>query len=140
MTVLEATERLFEWFSENDYFVLDEDLIRVNPISDTVERDKAVFLLALEDLESNELLAKGDAQNKKNIETVWVLKKPFTAFEQNVAISPSVAMALSQIINNACEEFGDDTDYCSAANLQEKDIRNLILLYNHRQNAREENI
>jgi len=140
MTVLEATERLFEWFSENDYFVLDKDLIHVNPISDAVERDKAVFLLALKDLESSELLANGDAQSGKGIETVWILKKPFTAFEQSVVISPSVAMALSQVINNACEEFGDDSDYCSAANLQEKDVRNLILLYNHMREAREENI
>ena len=136
MTVLEASERLFEWFSENDYFVLSEDFARVNPISDSVEKDKAVFVLALADLVSNDLVSSGELEN----EICWILKKPFTAYEQNVPLSPPVAMALSQLINSACDEFGDDTDYCSSSNIQEKDIRNLILLYNHRIGPPEENV
>jgi hypothetical protein len=76
---------------------------------------------------------------EKEGEKCWILKKPFNSYEQSVVVSPPVAMALSQLINSACEEFGDDTDFCSAANVQEKDIRNLILLYNHRMAPQEEN-
>ena len=136
MTILEASERLFDWFSENDYFVMNENFSHVIPISDCVEKDKAALSLALEDLQANDLLLSSDLADDK----CWVLKKPFTSFEQNVTISPPVAMALSQVVNSACQEFGDDTDFCSPSNVQEKDIRNLILLYNHRNNNEEENV
>jgi len=135
MTILEASEKLFDWFSENDYFVMSENFTHVNPISDSIKKDEAVFFLALKDLEINELISSADLED----ETCWILKKPFNSFEQTVSISPPIAMALSQIINSACENLGDDTDYCSPANVQEKDVRNLILLYNHRLEAEEEN-
>jgi len=135
MTILEASEKLFDWFSENDYFVMSENFTHVNPISDSIKKDEAVFFLALKDLEINELISSADLED----ETCWILKKPFNSFEQTVSISPPIAMALSQIINSACVNLGDDTDYCSPANVQEKDVRNLILLYNHRLEAEEEN-
>ena len=127
MNVLEASERLFGWFSENDYFTMEEDFPRVNLISDTPDKDKGVYRIALNELEQNELIANVPIEDKE----CWVLKKPFTAFEQSVTISPPVAMGLSQVINAACDKFNDDTDYCSPANIQEKDVRNLLLLYSH---------
>jgi hypothetical protein len=127
MNVLEASERLFGWFSENDYFTMEEDFSQVNLISDTPDKDKGVYRIALNELEQNELIANVPIEDKE----CWVLKKPFTAFEQSVTISPPVAMGLSQVINAACDKFGDDTDYCSPANIQEKDVRNLLLLYSH---------
>ena len=130
MTVLEASERLFTWFAENDYFVIDEAFLQVNPISYTVEKDKGVFELALKDLEQNELISSVDVEDK----TCWVLKKPFTAYEQTVTLSPPVAMGLAQVINAACDEFGDDTDYCDPSRVDERDIRNLLLLYGHATN------
>jgi hypothetical protein len=136
MTVLEASERLFNWFSENDYFTMEEDFSRVNLISDTPNKDKGVYKIALKELEQNELIASVPIEGKD----CWVLKKPFSAFEQNVTISPPVAMGLSQVVNAACDKFNDDTDYCNPASVQEKDIRNLLLLYSHVTNPEEINL
>ena len=128
MTILEASERLFKWFSENDYFDMEFDFIRVNPITETKEKDIAALTLALEDLEKNDLIGSKTIDDK----TCWILKKPFAAYEQNITLTPPTSMALSQIINTACEAIGDDTDLCDPANVQEKDVRNLLLLFNHR--------
>ena len=127
MTVLEASERLFEWFSENDYFVLSEDFARVNPISDSVEKDKAVFVLALADLVSNDLVSSGELEN----EICWILKKPFSSFEQSVALNPATALSIAHLINGFCEVVGDNLDYCDASNITEKDINNVIIISTH---------
>ncbi len=131
MTVLEASENLFQWFSNNDYFELNKNQKSINPISETIEQDRVAIMLALEDLEKAELVA---SKTLEDGSVCWVLKKPFTSFEQNVNITPPTAMALSQIINDACDHIGDDTDRCDPAMLEEKDIRTLIILYNHGQN------
>ena len=127
MTVLEASEKLFLWFSDNDYFNMEENYISICPISETKEKDKIAITLALEDLEKGELVASRD---DNDLGRCWVLKKPFTAYDQNVSIAPPIALALAQIVNAACDEFGDDTDRCDPASMQEKDIRSLLLLYN----------
>ena len=128
MTILEASEVLFKWFAENDYFEMEEDFIQVNPITETKEKDKAALSLALEELERNELVGSKEVEGKM----CWILKKPFTAFEQSVSITPSTALGLSQVVNTACEAIGDDTDLCDPAHIEEKDIRSLLLLYTHR--------
>jgi hypothetical protein len=128
MTILEASEVLFKWFAENDYFEMEEDFLQVNPITETKEKDKAALSLALEELERNDLVGSKETEGK----TCWILKKPFAAYEQSVTITPPTALGLSQIVNSACESIGDDTDLCDPANIAEKDIRSLLLLYAHR--------
>jgi len=47
MTVLDATAELYSWFSENDCFSLENDFIKVIPITENPNRDRAAFLCAL---------------------------------------------------------------------------------------------
>ena len=53
MTVIDATNNLFEWFSENDSFELDKDFIKIISVTDTPEEDKTAFLCALDNFEQN---------------------------------------------------------------------------------------
>ena len=53
MTVVDATNMLFDWYSENDSFELEKDFMRVIPVTDTPEEDRSAFLCALDGFEQN---------------------------------------------------------------------------------------
>ena len=51
MTVFESTGNLYEWFSENDSFNMEEDFSKIVLVTDHPKRDRAAFLSALKQLE-----------------------------------------------------------------------------------------
>jgi hypothetical protein len=126
MTVLEASNELYSWFSENDTFCLDKDFIKVIAITETPEEDKAAFLCALKDFEKSKLILSSEINSTE----YWILNKKFYSYAQNVQINPELALALAGIINKFCEVIGDSTDLCDPANVEEKDIKNLIYITN----------
>jgi hypothetical protein len=124
MTVLEASGKIYKWFSENDSFSLDEDFKKLVMITDHPKRDRAAVLSALKDLKSAELISSSEIDGIE----YWILKKSFLAFPQNVSVSPETALHAAELINNFCSMVDNDTDTCDPANLTDDDVKNLIYI------------
>lgn len=125
MTIFDASTKLFGWYKEHDSFILSEDFSALVLISEEEERDSAAVLAALKQLEKIELIKKENYHDKE----VWLLNKPFSQFEQSVEISPVLASAIAETINDFCDMIEDDTDRCDCTDITDRDIRNLILMY-----------
>tara|TARA_Y100001963_G_scaffold87852_1_gene121367 strand:+ start:3342 stop:3767 length:426 start_codon:yes stop_codon:yes gene_type:complete len=127
MTKFEATNKLFVWFTENDSFCIEDDFKKVILLSESEERDLAAVELSLESLEKMEFISHKTINNKK----YWILHKPISQFESNVAIPAQLGIAISESINEFCDIINDDRDKCDATDIKEKDIQNLLFMYNH---------
>jgi hypothetical protein len=126
MTVLEATAQLYQWFSENDSFIMEEDFIKIIIVTDHPKRDRAAFLSALGQLDAMEFVDCSITEDVK----YWTLRKSFASFVQNVEISPELAETISGIVNKFCEISGDNKNICNPANINEEDIKNVIFIAN----------
>ena len=123
MNILEASNHLFEWYTENNSINFKKDFKKIFPKMEDTEKNLVVFLLALEEMQKNELVAsKGD---------YWILKRPFSSFEQNAKISPATALSIAQLVNGFCTVTGNEADYCDASDIKEKDINNVIIICTH---------
>ena len=123
MNVLEASNKLFEWFSENDSVNIKRDFSKILPDEEQSEENVACLTAALQDFATNEHI--------KYNNNYWILKKPFSSFEQSVALNPATALSIAHLINGFCEVVGDNLDYCDASNITEKDINNVIIISTH---------
>jgi len=123
MNVLEASNSLFEWFSENDSVNIERDFSKILPEEKKSAESVACLSAALQDFENSELI--------KCNNDYWILKKPFSSFEQSVKISPTLALSVAHLINGFCEVVGNDLDYCDASDITEKDINNTIIIATH---------
>ena len=128
MTIIEASSRLYQWFSENDSFSLDKDFIKIITITEEPNRDKVAFKCALKRLDEMGMI-KSEFSPDDHLE-YWVLNKAFLTFEQNVTVSPELAITVSDIINKFCEVTGNQIDVCDPSSIEEKDIKNLIYIAN----------
>lgn len=124
MTIVEAANKLLEYFSKNESFSLEENYKDIILISDNPEETKIAFILALEDLEKSDLI-KGHQIGKRKI---YILKKPLNSYDQTVSLGGFTCNMIAQVINDFCDQIKDKKDYCDAKSISEKDIRNLIFL------------
>ena len=127
MTVLDVTNKLFEWFSDNDSFVIEDDFNKVILISDSRERDIAATELALKSLEESNLIQKKTIKEKE----YWILSRPFGQYEQTVSVSAVIASGIAETINQFCDLIEDQTDRCDPTLITEKDIRNILIVSNY---------
>ena len=127
MTVVAATNLLFEWFIKEDSFELEQDINKLILVSDHPNRDKAAVMASLEELSTKEIVAKSSVEGR----CFWILKQPFSTYNQTVEIPPMTALAISDLINNFCEVIQDDTDVCDSTNIMSKDINNIVLITEH---------
>jgi len=127
MTILDATHKLFDYFATKDSFCLDKDFKNLIPISEDKDLEVSIVLLALKDMEKNELLKSTKVKDKE----CYILSRPLDSFEQSLSISYPTAMAIAQGLNEFCEAIGDYTDVCDVGNVTEKDVRNLVVLNQH---------
>ena len=125
MTVLEATHVLFSWFREHDSFEVDKNFKDLVPITEDKEKDEVCIVAALEKLQESELVVQKEAGERK----IWLLGRPLESFEQNIEIGGDLAAQIAGCINGFCDQIGDNTDYVDPSMIQQKDIRNLVLLY-----------
>ena len=102
MNVLEASNKLFEWFSENDSVNVERDFLKILPEEKKSTENVACLSAALQDFEKSELV--------KCNNDYWILKKPFSSFEQSVKISPQLALSIAHLVNGFCEVVGNDLD------------------------------
>lgn len=124
MTIVEAANRLLEFFNKKESFSIEDDLKDVILISEDPDLDKMTFSLALEDLEKADMIKCFTAGKKKT----YILKKPLNAYDQSVVLSGLTCNMIAHVINNFCDKIKDKRDYCEARNISEKDIRNLAFL------------
>lgn len=124
MTLLDAANKLLEFFQKNDSFNLEKNYKDLLIISDFPEDDKMAISLALEDLEKNDIVKSLSSQKNKT----YILKKPLNNYDQNILIGGITANMTAKIINDFCDKIKDKRDYCDARSITEKDIRNLIFL------------
>ena len=132
MNVLEASNKLFEWFSENDSVNVERDFLKILPEEKKSTENVACLSAALQDFEKSELV--------KCNNDYWILKKPFSSFEQSVKISPQLALSIAHLVNGFCEVVGNDLDYCDASDITEKDINNVIVISTHLLDAQTKSI
>lgn len=125
MTVTDCTNSLFLWFQENDSFEIEEDFNKVILLSEDKGRDSAALEIALERLETAELIKSKSVGEKK----YWILNKSFNNFESTVSIDATLSREIAEDINQFCEIIGDDTDQCDSSNITPKDIKNLLFMY-----------
>ena len=126
MNVLQASGELYNWFSENDSFCMDEDFMKIIPITEHPKRDRAAVFSALSDLEESKLIASSEVDGKQ----YWIIRKNFLSYNQSVEITPELSLSLAKIINKFCELTGEETEYCDPVNIEEKDLKNLIYIAN----------
>lgn len=130
MTVTDCTNSLFLWFQQNDSFEISEDFNKVILLSEDKGRDSAALELALERLETAELIKSKEMGEKK----YWILNKSFNNFESTVSIDATLSSEIAEDINQFCEIIGDDTDKCDSSNITSKDIQNLLFMYRQAKN------
>ena len=128
MTILEASGHLYEWFSENDAFSMENDFMKIITITEEPDRDRVAFACALKQFEEIGLVSNDFSSNDHR--QYWVLNKSFLSFEQSVKVSPELALTISNIINKFCEVTDNEFDLCDPAKIEEKDLNNLIYITN----------
>lgn len=124
MTVLDAANKLLDFYQKNDSFNIEKNYQDLILISDSPEDTKIAINLALEDLEKNDIIKCFSAGKSKT----YILKKPLNNYDQNVLVGGITANMIAKIINDFCDKIKDKRDYCDARSITEKDIRNLIFL------------
>ena len=129
MTVIDANNLIFDWFSHNDSLVLERDLKQVVAIFEDEKETKIIMKMALSDLCEAKLIRVCED------EKYYILNKPFASYQQNPEISNFVAGYVSKEINDFCELIQDDTDMCDSGNITEKDIKNLCHIIDYYKEA-----
>jgi hypothetical protein len=122
MTVLDATNLLYEWYQTNSSFEVNRDIKTLIPVIDDEEVTHSALKLALVELEGNNLIA-SQAYGEK---TYYILTKPYDAYQQGIELTSWTSKWLSGEINEFCNLIEDNTDLCNASQVQDKDIRNLV--------------
>jgi hypothetical protein len=136
MTVFEAYGKLWEFFKEQDSFVMEEDFRKIILISDSPTRDRGAIQAALDDWVKNDFIARQEQSlwNKElkesETKTMYILKKPLDSNEQSLSVSAQLASYMSREINNFCEIIEDKTDWSDPADLQPKDLLNVMHILN----------
>jgi len=127
-TIVEYVVLLLNYFENNSIFELSKyrDLLGIT--DKEPEEEKAMVLLALQELEKNDIV-RSSLINKKN--QIWALFKPLANINQNIDISYSLASKIAETINFYCHEFKTTTDFCDPKNIKEKDILNLLVVINY---------
>lgn len=118
MTILEASNKLIEYFAQNTHFEIGSDFKKVCLISDT-DADEAAILIALEEMSKNNFVSRKEVGGK----TFWILFKPLALQTQEVTISLVTALGMAETINKF---INNDNEKVNPLNISEQDIVNLI--------------
>lgn len=123
MTTLEASLKLIDWFSENDYFNFPKDLNKLLVIHEN-ENDKFPVLAALKNLTEESILASIDNSSE---EKVYFLNRKFEQMEQEVKINGALACNIADRINWFCQEvIKDESEICDPKEIKSRDLWNVL--------------
>lgn len=123
MTTLEASLKLIDWFSENDYFNFPKDLNKLLVIHEN-ENDKFPVLAALKNLTEESILASMDNSSE---EKIYFLNRKFEQMEQEIKINGTLACNIADRINWFCQEvIKDESEICDPKEIKSKDLWNIL--------------
>jgi hypothetical protein len=120
MTVYHATNKLIEFFAQNDTFYLEDDFKKIVLISDN-DGDKAALLAGLDELTKQNLVIKKNFNDKD----YWVLLRPLAMQNQDVSVPLALGLEISKLLN---ETEPKDPSRSDPLNLNSQDILNLFIL------------
>ena len=124
MTVNDAIESLFNWFSDHDTFQMERDFKELVVITDNMDEEKCAISCALKDMESNNIIS----SNTTNKTDYYILCRKLQAFSQDVSIDGDTAWSMANVLNGVCEALDDFTDQCNPINLRPLDIKNITFI------------
>jgi formyltetrahydrofolate synthetase len=124
MTVQEASYKLFDWFSTNTYFSLEEDFSQI--IDEKIKlkdekKYKMSILCGLKELEEAGLIKKGPIES----ENIWILQNKFENLKQSVEIEASTALLMSNVIEGYCKNNNEKFEVV-ATSIKQADIEMLL--------------
>lgn len=128
MTTIEASNKLLEWFSENDIFCMSEDFDKVfskktGGIKNDVNSDKAAVLSALKQLKEVKVVSEPICLDNRDF---YVLSKNLKSYDQPINLSGNTCMLIAATINSYCDMAHDEDNRADAISITEKDINNLV--------------
>ena len=124
MTVNDAVEKLFSWFSDHDTFQMERDFKELVVITDNMDEEKCAISCALKDMESNNIIS----SNTTNKTDYYILCRKLQAFSQDVSIDGDTAWSMANVLNGVCEALDDFTDQCNPINLRPLDVKNITFI------------
>ena len=124
MTINDAAEKLFNWFSDHDTFQMERDFKELVVITDNMDEEKCAISCALKDMESNNIIS----SHTTNKTDYYILCRKLQAFSQDVSIDGETAWAMANILNGVCEVIGDFSDQCNPISLRPLDIKNIVFV------------
>ena len=126
MTINEASNKLFVWFSENESMNIDSFSDKESFFGDKKfsKVNVAALIGALEEFEKMDIIKKIVVEN----ETIYILQKSFNSFEQTIKLSVNTCGNIAELINGFCEILKNETDKSDPKNITEKDIKNLATI------------
>jgi len=123
MTTLEASLKIFKWFSENDYFNFPKDLNKLLVVHED-ENDKFPVVAALNNLLSENVIAR-----ETNLEgdKVYFLNRKFEQMEQEIQINGLLACNIADRVNWFCQEImKDEAEMCDPKEVKTKDLWSIL--------------
>ena len=134
MTILEASNKLFDFFKTHDTFSFPENFKDIVLITENKPKEFGVIYLALKKLEEVKLIK----YHPVDLNEFWYLEKPLDSYEQSITVSPNTASTISKIVNKVYEN-NDEKYESDSLNINEKDINILLSLINSLNNIVQEN-
>ena len=124
MTINDAVEKLFGWFTDRDTFQMERDFKEVVVITDNIDEEKCTILCALKAMESNNIIS----SHTTNKTDYYILCRKLQAFSQDVAVDGETAWAMANVLNGVCESINDYVDQCNPMILKPLDIKNVVFI------------
>ena len=125
MTVLDASNKLFEWFAENDSFCIELDYSKIFPSSQgEEERGVACVINSLESFEKLDVVSSALVGTRQ----VWTLNRGLGAFNQNIELTPEDCLSIGHVINGFCEYIGDEASKCDVSQLSRENVLTLATI------------
>lgn len=127
MTTIEASIKLFDWFSESDYFNYPKDCQKLLNIYEN-DYDVLPIKAALANLQESKIVT---SETDKAGNFIYFLNRKLHENDQSLELNYSVAFEIAHTINVFCEETLKDTsDICNPCEIKQKDILNLLHIIN----------
>ncbi len=124
MTILTASAKLYEWFTENDSFCLEYDFNKLFQEDQDKDRESACVINALEQFNEMQFTSSAEVGGRK----VWTLRRPLNSLPQTVELGPDACLQISHVINGFSEYIGDDSSMCDPANISEVNVLTLVTI------------
>lgn len=130
-TIQDAERAIFEYFCGNTVYDPAKDFDKILTIS--IEKDKhaAIIEEAMKSFIERKMVVKVEKGKK-----VWyVLVRPMDTFSQLIEIHKPTITALASIINPVCLKNGEKGQMVNPLEVSERDIQNLIILFQKLQHS-----